>query len=64
MSDNHPSRRDILMSLRGVTIPCEHVEAQAGPSSMCFMSAVEMARTDPREEALGTRGAGGALDAD
>jgi amidase len=44
MSDNHPSRRDVLMSLAVLPFLASTLEGQAGASSVCFMSAVEMAR--------------------
>src|SRR5438034_2406042 len=42
MSDNNPTRRDILLGLAAVPLLQGTLEAQA--SSICFMSAVEMAR--------------------
>ena len=43
MSENHPTRRDVLMSLTALPLLASTLEAQAGASSVCFMSAVEMA---------------------
>src|SRR4051812_15423377 len=44
MSENHPTRRDILISLAASPLLASVREAQAGSSSVCFMSAVGMAR--------------------
>ena len=44
MSENHPTRRDVLISLAGLPLLASTSQAQAGASSVCFMSAVEMAR--------------------
>jgi amidase len=44
MSENHPTRRDVLMSLAALPFLASTPEAQAGASSVCFMSAIEMAR--------------------
>ena len=44
MSENHPTRRDVLMSLAALPFLAGTLEAQAAASSVCFMSAVEMAR--------------------
>src|SRR5881396_1643254 len=44
MSENHPTRRDVLMSLASLPFVASTREAQAGASSVCFMSAVDMAR--------------------
>ena len=44
MSENHPTRRDILMGLAASPFLAGALEAQATPSSVCFLSAVEMAR--------------------
>ena len=44
MSENHPTRRDVLMSLAALPVLASMLEAQTGASSLCFMSAVEMAR--------------------
>ena len=43
MSENHPTRRDVLMSLAALPLLASTQKAQAGASSVCFMSAVEMA---------------------
>jgi amidase len=43
MSENHPTRRDVLMSLAALPFLGITPQAQAGASSVCFMSAVEMA---------------------
>src|SRR5215208_4812474 len=48
MSENHLTRRDVLASLAAFPFLASTIEAQAarqpGASSVCFMSAVEMAR--------------------
>jgi amidase len=44
MSDNHPSRRDVLMGMAAVPLFEGALEAQAEASSVCFMSTIEMAR--------------------
>ena len=44
MSENDPTRRDVLMSLAALPVLASMLEAQTGASSLCFMSAVEMAR--------------------
>ena len=44
MSENDPTRRDVLTSLAALPFLASTLEAQAGPSSVCFMSTVEMAR--------------------
>src|SRR6187455_2756226 len=44
MSENDPTRRDVLMSLAALPFLARTLEAQTGASSLCFMSAVEMAR--------------------
>ncbi|MEO8256230.1 MAG: amidase [Acidobacteriota bacterium] len=44
MSENGPTRRDILMSLAALPLLSSTPEAQAAASPICFMSAVEMAR--------------------
>ena len=44
MSENHPTRRDVLMSLAAFPFLGSTPDAQAATSSLCFMSAVEMAR--------------------
>src|SRR5438067_4121451 len=43
MSENHPTRREILMGLAAVPL-LRTPEAQTADPSVCFMSAVEMAR--------------------
>ena len=62
MSENHPTRRDVLMSLAALPLLASTLKAQAGAPSVCFMSAVEIAG-QIRAKKL-TRGAGGTLDAD
>ena len=44
MSESHPTRRDILMSMAALPFLPGSIEAQAAASSVCFMSTVEMAR--------------------
>lgn len=44
MNESHPTRRDFLMSLAASPFFASTLEAQAGASSVCFMSAVEMVR--------------------
>jgi amidase len=44
MSEDDPTRRDILVSLAALPLLASTREAQAGAPSVCFMSAVEMAR--------------------
>jgi amidase len=47
MSENHPTRRDILMTFAALPFLASTREAEAGASgasSVCFMSAIEMAR--------------------
>src|SRR5215510_8970576 len=44
MSDHYPTRREILMGMAGVPLLQPTLQAQASDSSVCFMSAVEMAR--------------------
>ena len=43
MSENHPTRRDVLMSLAALPLLASTLKAQAGAPSVCFMSAVEIA---------------------
>jgi amidase len=43
MSENHPTRRDVLMSLAALPLLASTPRAQAGAPSVCFMSAVEIA---------------------
>jgi amidase len=44
MSENDPTRRDVLRSLAALPFVASTLEAQTGAPSLCFMSAVEMAR--------------------
>jgi amidase len=44
MSENDPTRRDVLMSLATLPFLAGAPEAQGGGPSLCFMSTVEMAR--------------------
>ena len=44
MNENHPTRRDVLMSLAALPFLASLREAQSDASSVCFTSAVEMAR--------------------
>ncbi|HLN02105.1 MAG TPA: amidase [Bryobacteraceae bacterium] len=44
MSDDHPTRREALLGLAVTQLLAGTLEAQAADSSVCFMSAVEMAR--------------------
>src|SRR3954466_8713135 len=44
MSTEHPTRRDALKGLAAASIAVAPVAAQSGAGSVCFMSAVEMAR--------------------
>jgi amidase len=44
MSDNDPTRRDILMGLAALPFLASTPGAQAGTSSVCFTSAIEMAQ--------------------
>jgi amidase len=43
MSQNHPTRRDVLISLAALPLLASTPRAQAGAPSVCFMSAVEIA---------------------
>lgn len=43
MSENLPTRRDVLMSLAALPLLASPLQAQAAAPSVCFMSAVEMA---------------------
>jgi amidase len=54
MSDNQPTRREILLGTAAALLLKGNVEAQAADSSICFMSAVEMARLI-REKKLSAR---------
>ena len=44
MSENHPTRREILLGMAAVPFVQGSLGAQGDTSSICFMSAVEMAR--------------------
>src|SRR5215475_814923 len=44
MSDHYPTRREILMGMAGVPLLQPTLQAQASDSSVCFLSAIEMAR--------------------
>src|SRR5256885_3911428 len=44
MSENHPTRREILMGMAAMPLLQSRSEAAAASNSVCFMSAVEMAR--------------------
>jgi amidase len=44
MSENHPTRREALLGLAAAPLLEGASEAQAADSSICFMSAIEMAR--------------------
>jgi len=44
MSENHPSRRDVLLGLAAMPLVGSSLDAQAAAPSICFMSAIEMAR--------------------
>jgi amidase len=44
MSENHPTRREALLGLAAAPLIEGAAEAQAAASSVCFMSAIEMAR--------------------
>ncbi len=44
MSENHTTRREILLGMAAAPLLQDALEAQAASSSICFMSAVEMAR--------------------
>ena len=44
MSANHPSRRDVLMTVAALPFLPRSLAAQSAASSVCFMSAVEIAR--------------------
>src|SRR4051812_14675748 len=43
MSENHPTRRAVLMSVAALPLLRGTLRAQAGAPSVCFMSAVEIA---------------------
>src|SRR5437016_2552593 len=44
MSENHPTRREILLGMAAVPFVQGSLGAQGDTASICFMSAVEMAR--------------------
>jgi amidase len=44
MSDSHPTRREVLMGVAALPFLAGTAEAQRAASSVCFLSAVEMAR--------------------
>ena len=44
MSENDPTRRNLLMSLAALPFLASTRETQAGAASVCFTSALEMAR--------------------
>jgi len=44
MSENLPTRRDVLLGMAALTALSGTLQAQATASSVCFMSAIEMAR--------------------
>src|SRR5215831_6492875 len=44
MSDHYPTRREILMGMAGVPLLQPPLQAQASDSSVCFLSAIEIAR--------------------
>src|SRR5215471_11577850 len=44
MSKQHPTRREILLGIAGMPLLHPAVQSQASDSSICFMSAIEMAR--------------------
>jgi amidase len=44
MNQNHPTRREILLGMAAVPFVQASLEAQSDANSICFMSAVEMAR--------------------
>src|SRR5499433_3194052 len=44
MSNQFPTRREILMGMAGVPLLQPTLQAQASDSSVCFLSAIEMAR--------------------
>jgi hypothetical protein len=62
MSDNYPSRRDVIAGLAAAPLLESALAAQA--DSVCFMSAIEIARLHPCEETFSARRPGGALEAD
>jgi amidase len=44
MSENDPTRREVLLGMAGMLLLDSTLEAQSTTTSICFMSAVEMAR--------------------
>ncbi|HME99811.1 MAG TPA: amidase [Terriglobia bacterium] len=54
MSDHYPTRREILMGMAGVPLLQPTLQAQTSDSSVCFLSAIEMARLI-REKKLSAR---------
>src|SRR5215470_10808332 len=44
MSDPYPTRREVLLGMAGVPFLQQGLQAQPSDSSICFMSAIEMAR--------------------
>src|ERR1700684_4280623 len=44
MSENHPTRREALVGLAAAPLLESAAESQAADSSVCFLSAIEMAR--------------------
>jgi amidase len=44
MNEDMPTRREALQGLAAASLCAGALEAQAGGSSLCFLSAVEMAR--------------------
>src|SRR5215475_12708161 len=44
MSDHYPTRREILMGMAGMPLLQPPLQAQASDSSVCFLSAIEIAR--------------------
>src|SRR5262245_32182371 len=44
MSNPYPTRRDVLLGMAGVPFLQQGLQAQPSDSSVCFMSAIEMAR--------------------
>ena len=43
MNEHHPTRREVLRGMAAVHLVEDTLKAQAGDSSVCFMSTVEMA---------------------
>src|SRR5438309_2503353 len=44
MSENDPSRREVLLGMAGMLLLDGTLGAESSASSMCFLSAIEMAR--------------------